>query len=385
MDFSNVLTDSFTIFLLAVLLLSTLTLSLYYGLVYLRVGRNKDTRTPLPDAVPDNAWPSVSVVIVAHNESEFLKESLPYLLEQEYPDYEVVVVDYTSQDDTPFVLRVCAENYPHLKPVNFPEDVNMFRGKKYPLSIGIKSATKDVILLTEPDCIPRSFDWIRHMMCGYMHGASIVMGYSLLKENNTLLNAFERYDNMMFSASYIGMAMIGNPYTATGRNLSYRRDFFFNKGGFISHYTIPDGADDLFVNQNANKANATVVLRDDAYVEADARATFAQWHLDRLHRYGTRRYYGFKDKCMLLIYPVSQILFWVSLLLLVFNSLFPWQLLLCWLVLKMGWQIVTCSVLAKRLKVKKVQYFSPIFELYFLFANTILHLLTLRKKNIRWR
>lgn len=385
MDFSNVLNNTYTLLLLAILLLAFISLSLYYGIMYLRVARYRNRNFPTPDELSPSDWPSVSVVMVAHNEAEYLKESLPYLLEQEYPNFEVVVVDYTSQDDTPFVLRVCAENYPNLKPVSFPEDVNMFRGKKYPLSIGIKSATKDIILLTEPDTVPSDFGWIRNMMCGYMKGASMVIGHSLLKEEKNLLNAFEQYENLMYHASYLGMALLGNPYTATGRNLSYRRDFFFNRGGFISHYSIPDGADDLFVNQNANGANTAVIFNDKSTVVAEPKSTFSLWHQERLHRYATRRYYGLKDKLLLLAYPLSQIAFWVAWALLLISALFPWQLLVALLAVKFAWQITTCSILAKRMKIKWVQFFSPFFELYFLLANTILHILTLRKKNIRWR
>ncbi len=385
MDFTGVLNSYYTLFLLAVLLLAFIYLCLYYGLRYLRVARYKNKKLPSVEEVQPSQWPSVSVVIVAHNEAEYLKESLPYLLEQDYPDYEVVVVDYTSQDDTPFVLRLCSENYPILKPVSFPEDVNMFRGKKYPLSIGIKSATKDVVLLTEPDCIPSDFGWIRQMMCGHLHGASLVIGYSLLKEEKTLLNAFQQYENLMFNASSLGRAIAGHPYTATGRNLSYRRDFFFNRGGFISHYTIPDGADDLFVNQNANRANTAVVLQEKAAVVAEPKSTFALWHLERLHRYATQHCYSIADKLSLFCYPAAQIAFWTTGILILLTTTFPWQLLAALLLIKFAWQITTAAVFSKRFKIKKVAYFSPFFELYFLFANTILHFLTLRKKNIRWR
>ena len=223
------------------------------------------------------------------------------------------------------------------------------------------------------------------MMCGYMHGASIVTGYTLLKEDKSLLNAFEQYDNLIYNASFLGFAIMGNPYTASGRNLSYRRDFFFKRGAFISHYTIPEGADDLFVNQNANRSNTAIVLDPKAAVVTDAKNTFSMWHLDRMHRYATRRYYPFKDKLMLSLYPLSQALFLASLLILWICGLFPWQLLLALLVVKLIWQIVSCSFLVKRFEIKKIQFFSPFFELYFLFANTILFLLTLRKKHIKWR
>lgn len=384
MNFENVLNSTYTLVLLAVLVLSFLVLCLYYGLTWLRVGRCKKDVVSRQGSVAAHK-PSVSVVMVVHNEAEFLKKSLPYLLEQDYPDFEVVVVNYTSTDDTQFVLRVCAENYHNLKPITLKNDVNMFQGRKYPLSIGIKSSTKDVVLLTEAESTPRTFDWISRMMQGFSGGTQVVIGYNVVKGNGKLLGAFQQYENMTYNASYLGAAMLGIPFTATGRNLSYRRDFFFKQGGFISHYSISDGADDLFVNQNANSRNSALVLSGDAAVYSEARHSFVTWHQDRVHRLCTRRYYGLKDRLMLLIYPLSQLLFIVSVVFLFLGQVFPWQILLGVLLLKFLWQIVCSLPLAKKFEIKKIQFFSPFFEFYFLIANTFLTLFALRRKKKQWR
>ena len=385
MNFDGVLNSRYTLVLLIVLFVSFVALCLYYGFVWLRVARYRNDKLPQPDEVGGTDRPSVSVVIVSHNEAESLKKSLPYLLEQDYPDFEVVVVDYMSTDDTPFVLRVCSENYSNLKVVNFKADVNMFRGKKYPLSIGIKSAVGDVILLTEPDCRPSGFDWIGEMVCGYMRGASMVLGYSLTEGGKGLLGALESYENLTYTASYMGAALMGNPYTATGRDLSYRRDFFFARGGFISHYSFPDGADDLFVNRNATRSNTVALLRKGAGVVCESSRTFGEWHLKRLHRRSSRRLYGLKDKLMLAVYPLSQLLFIVSLVLLFVGGIFPWQILAAVIAVKFLWQIVCSFFLDKRFEVKMLHFFAPFFEFYFLIADTFLSLSALRKKNVQWR
>ncbi len=384
MDLSNVLNSTYTLVLLSLLVLSLLSLCLYYGLVWLRVGLYKGSRYP-KQVQATGPLPSVSVVIVAHNEAEFLKKSLPYLLEQDYPDYEVVVVDYTSQDDTRFVLHVCSENYPNLKPITFSEDVNMFHGKKYPLSIGIKSATKDVILLTEPECVPNSFSWIREMVSSYGRGVDMALGYSVLQGDKSLTTALQRYEDMVFNATFIGSAMMGNPFTATGRNLSYRRDFFFRSGGFISHYSISEGADDIFVNQNADKNNTALSLSPDAAVTYNAQESFRLWHRQRIRQRSTRRYYKTRDRISLAVYPISQFVFLAALVCLFVFQLFPWQLLLAVLLLKIIWQTVCSFLLGKRFNVSKIPFFSVFFEFYFLIANTILSLFALLRKNKQWR
>ena len=385
MDFSNVLTDTYTLILLIVLAVAFVFLMLYYGFVVMRVGLYKNKKIPKAADISDDDLPSVSVVLTAHNETNYLKENLVYLLEQDYPNFEVVVVDYTSSDDTQFVLRVCSENYPNLKPITFSKDVNMFSGKKYPLSIGIRSAKNDVILLTEPDCLPKSFNWIRNMMAGYTTGADIVVGYSGVKQEPGLLNNLIQYDNLTATASCLGMLIMGNPYTASGHNLSYRRDFFFDHGAFINHYKEPEGADDMFVNQNATKQNTVMVLEPDAFVMCEPRATYEMWKLQRKARYSTKKYYSCKDKTLLSLPYIAVTLFYAAVVLLLVAGTFPWEIVAAIVTIKLAWQIITFSRLSKRFDVKGVTFWSPLYELYFLLANTILYVTTLHHKKRKWK
>jgi cellulose synthase/poly-beta-1,6-N-acetylglucosamine synthase-like glycosyltransferase len=150
-DFSHFLTDTQSIVFTILLVLALIFCCLYYGLFHFRIGRwhRKDKPAEGTGNLSKDALPPASVVLTAHNDAAWLKENLVYLLEQDYPDFEVVVVDYLSQDDTPSVLKLLKDYYPKLKIVPFVgnisvregvsthEDVNLFQGKKYPLSIGI--------------------------------------------------------------------------------------------------------------------------------------------------------------------------------------------------------------------------------------------------------
>ncbi len=372
------LNSTVTLVCFAFFAFSFVLVCLYYALVYWHVGRWQS-----PKAIDDSYLPKVSIVIAAHNEAAYLKESLPYLLEQDYPHYEVVVVDYVSHDDTAMVLKVCAENYPYLKIIHFPEDVNMFQGKKYPLSIGIKSATGDIIVTTEADCIPKTFNWLRTMVAPYGNPkVQMVLGYAGISHAATLLNALQQYDNLTDSAAWLSRAISGHPYSGTGRNLSYRRDFFFRQGSFIRHYSEPDGADDMFVNQNATGKNCAVCLLPDSFVHSDAKLSIKLWHQQRYHRFATRRYYNLWQKTALRIGTFHSLLFYAALAALALLG-FPWQYLLLGGLLKWCWQIIAFSRLTKRFEVKQIHFFAPLFEIYFMVANTFLYLSTLHRKNIR--
>ena len=391
-DFSGFLTDSYAVALAAVMLATMIYLSLYYGLFHFRVGcvPAAGEKADTDDASTD--LPPVSVVLTARNDAAWLKENLVYLLEQDYPDFEVVVVDYLSSDDTEFVLKLLKDYYPHLKVVPFKEDVNLFQGKKYPLSIGIKSAKNDILMLADPDCTPKNLHWLRGMVRGYRvadipagrreagnkAGAiQIVLGYCGVKRSSTLLGCLQQYDALAYGAQYLGSALLGHPYTGSGRNLSYRRSFFFSQGAFIRHYDVADGSDDLFVYQNADRKNTAICIDSDACLAVEPRKHFYQWHDERRHRVATRNRHRLTDRLCESLPGWMNVLFYTVAVLLVLRGTLPWIVVLAAAVLKWAWQIVCFSRLTKRFDGGHVHFAAPLYEIYFTIANTILILLPL--------
>lgn len=376
LNFSQLLSDTHVIVLLAAMLAAFIYLCIYYGMFHFRVGRhglkNPDTKAS------GNDTPPVSVVLTARNDAAWLRENLVYLLEQDYPNFEVVVVDYLSQDDTQFVLKLLRDYYKHLKVVPFKEDVNLFQGKKYPLSIGIKSASNDILMLADPDCTPKNLNWLRGMVKGYRDKETqIVLGYCGVKRTKTLLGALQQYDTLSYSAQYLGSALLHQPYTGSGRNLSYRRSFFFKQGAFISHYDVADGSDDLFIYQNADRNNTAVCITPDACLTAEPKKSFAQWHDERRHRVATRNRHSLASRLTEDIMPAANLLFYASIALLLVIHIEAWPIAVAALVLKWAWQIVSFSMLTKRFDGGYVHFAAPLLEIYFIFANTILILLPL--------
>ena len=376
LNFSHLLSDPHVVVLLAAMLAAFIYLCIYYGLFHFRVGRyglkNPDTKATNDDTPP------VSVVLTARNDATWLRENLVYLLEQDYPNFEVVVVDYLSQDDTQFVLKLLRDYYMHLKVVPFKEDVNLFQGKKYPLSIGIKSATNDILLLADPDCTPKNLNWLRGMVKGYRDKETqIVLGYCGVKRTRTLLGALQQYDSLSYGAQYLGSALLHRPYTGSGRNLSYRRSFFFKQGAFIRHYDVADGSDDLFVYQNADKHNTAVCITADACLTAEPKKSFALWHDDRRHRVATRNRHSFASRLREELLPVANVALYAAAALMLITHTHVWPIVLAILAIKWAWQIVCFSMLTKRFDGGYVHFAAPLLEIYFIVANTILILLPL--------
>lgn len=380
MDFTHILTDPYVLSLTVVLTLTFIVLVLYYALVYFKLGRYRQgARTE------EEPLPPVSIVLCSQNQGEWLRTNLVYLLEQDYPDFEVVVVNYCSTDDSKFVLQVLSENYKQLKVVTMNQNVCGYRGKKYPLSIGIKSARHDLLLLADPDCLPRDlekFTWVRRMVAGYRHkNIDIVLGYAGIERRKSLFNWLQQYDNMDYSTEYLSAAIRHRPFTGNGRNLSYRRSFFMKNNGLIYSYNEPYGDDDMFVNQNARGHNVSVVLDPESFTMAVPRRNFREWHQLRKHRVTTHRYYSFGLKMRRVMRPLSVLLFYAAAVLLLLSGLFPWEVLAGVVALKWAWQIVSVAQSSKRLQLPPVVHIlSPVWEIYFLIANTILSIIPLSKE-----
>ncbi|MEG2574036.1 MAG: glycosyltransferase, partial [Bacteroides sp.] len=123
-------------------------------------------------------FPPLSVVICAKNESENLKRYLPSILEQDYPQFEVIVVNDGSTDESDDILSRLEEEYPHLYHTFTPETARYISRKKLSLTIGIKASKYDWLVFTEANCRPSSPDWLKLMARNFTSSTDVVLGYS---------------------------------------------------------------------------------------------------------------------------------------------------------------------------------------------------------------
>jgi len=214
---------------------------------------------------PSATLPPVSIIVCAHNELNNLQALLPLLYKQQYSTFEIVVVEDTSYDGTLDFLLAQKEQYPALKIVWLRERPEHVSGKKYALTLGIRAATYNHLLLTDADCRPATNRWIQMMMQNWDGDQDFVIGYSPYQTRPGLLNAFIRYETLHTGMMYLGAAIRGYPYMGVGRNLAYQKLFFLVRGGFRGFWHVTGGDDDLFVNRHATAANTVVVIHPDAH------------------------------------------------------------------------------------------------------------------------
>ncbi|MEO5947724.1 MAG: glycosyltransferase [Chitinophagaceae bacterium] len=253
----------------------------------------------------------VSVIICARDEDENLARNLPGVLVQSYPStYEVVAVNDNSLDDSKYILQELKKTFKSLHVVELTQEAVHISGKKYPLSIGIREAKHEVLLLTDADCVPASEHWITKMQDGYDDSIEIVLGYGAYHKKKGLLNKLIRFETFHTALQYLSYALAGIPYMGVGRNLSYKKSLFFKSKGFSFINHIPSGDDDLFINKNATKNNTAVVIDPDAITRSIPKTTWKAWLRQKSRHYTTAKFYKPKHKFLLGLYFATQFIFY---------------------------------------------------------------------------
>ncbi len=269
----------------------------------------------------------VSVIICARDEAPNLAANLPGALVQTYPStHEVIVVNHNSQDDTRYLLEEFKKTFKGLHIVNLEYEAKGIPGKKYPLSMGIKEAKHEVVLLTDTDCVPASEFWIEKMQDGYEDGIQVVLGYSPYQKRAGLLNKLIRFETFHSALQYLSYALAGQPYMGVGRNLSYKKELFFKNKGFSSVNHLPGGDDDLFINQVANGRNTRIVVDPEAFTLSEPKKTFREWVKQKSRHHSTGKFYRGKQQWMLGIYSVTHFLFYPAFIISLIYSPWTWTL-----------------------------------------------------------
>jgi len=269
----------------------------------------------------------VSVIICAKNEAENLANNLPGVLVQKYrTTNEIIVVNDNSEDESRYIIDEYKKDFKNLSMIELFQEAKLITGKKFPLSMGIKSSKYETLLLTDADCVPASENWVSRMQDGYSEGTEIVFGYGAYNKLPGVLNKLIRFETFHTALQFLSYSLAGLPYMGVGRNLSYKKEVFIRNKGFSSINHLPSGDDDLFINQVANKKNTAIVIHPDAHTLSEPKKTFNEWMKQKNRHYTTAKFYSFKHKFFLGLYSASFFLFYP--LLIVSMVFFSWWMAL---------------------------------------------------------
>ena len=358
--------------------LVTLVQLVYYLYYFLRLALY---RQPVRESFQTHP---VSVIICARDEAANLAKNLPGSLMQEYATtHEVIVVNDNSYDESKYLLQEFQRQYKQLQIVELTQEAKMIPGKKFPLSIGIKSARHEIVLLTDADCVPASEFWIDRMQRCYGEGIEIVLGYGAYHKRKGLLNKLIRWDTFHAALQYLSYALAGQTYMGVGRNLSYRKTVFFRHKGFSSHNQVASGDDDLFINMAATSRNVAVSIDPDTFTLSNPARSFGEWFRQKTRHLSTARYYRPIHKFLLGTYTFSHFLFYPLLLASCF--LYRWDYALA--VFGIRWVVQSAVLFPIMKKMREADLFPllPLLDIWMFFYYLIFSSGVFGKPAKTWR
>jgi len=327
----------------------------------------------------------VSVIICAKNETKNLIENLPHFLNQNYKNFELVLINDRSSDQTLKVMENFKKDSPiSIKIVDVAVNEQFWGSKKYALTLGIKAASYEHLLFTDADCIPVSESWIREMVINFSNEHQIVLGYGTFKKiKKSLINKLVRFESLLTAIQYFSYAKIGIPYMGVGRNLAYTKTIFFKVNGFVNHMHIKSGDDDLFVNQVATKQNTAISCSQDSFTESFPKTIFKDWIHQKRRHISTASLYKPVHKFLLGLFFSSQLLFWI-LGIIVLSFLYNWQIVAGLIFTRILFLYLVIGYSAKKLNEKDLILFIPFFEIFLILIQMFIFIKNMISKPTHW-
>lgn len=327
----------------------------------------------------------VSVIICAKNEAENLKRFLPSIVAQKYPDFEIVLINDASSDDTLGVMEAFEKQHDTVKIVNVKNVEAFWGNKKYALTLGIKASKYDYLLFTDADCKPVSKYWIYEMTSHFNNEKSIVLGYgAYTKIKKSFINKLVRFETLVTAIQYFSFAKLGLPYMGVGRNLAYTKKEFFNANGFINHIQVRSGDDDLFVNQAATKHNTAICYTKNSITASTPKLTFKTWFKQKRRHVSTAKHYKLKHKILLTVFYCSTFLFWfLGCVLLI--ALYKWPIVLLLVLSRIIIQYTVYGFSAKKLNETDVLWLLPFWEVFLVVSQLAIFINNLISKPNHWK
>ncbi|MFT3753171.1 MAG: glycosyltransferase [Paludibacter sp.] len=330
--------------------------------------------------------PPVSVIICSKDEAENLRKFLPAVLQQDYPVFEVVVINDGSTDETYHLLRDLCVEYPNLKTTFVPVGANNLSTKKLGLTLGIKASKYDILLFTDADCMPEDKMWISRMMRNFTRETDFVLGYGAYFQKKGFLNRVITYDTLFIALQYLGMAAVRRPYMGVGRNLAYRKETFYAQKGFASTLGLSSGDDDLMVNKACNPWNTRAEIAPDSITWSEPNTTYKGWLFQKARHLSVSTYYKTSSKLRLFFEPFTRGLFYLTMILaLIFGNLITQLATVLLFIIRYVVQLSIINGSAKHFGERKYILSLPVLDIYLPLVNLYIMLFGKKGKSVRWK
>ncbi|MBT8324962.1 MAG: glycosyltransferase [Winogradskyella sp.] len=327
----------------------------------------------------------ISVIICARNEEAQIKKNLPYIINQNYENFEIVLINDASTDKTLKIFESFKAKHKNITIVDVKPNEAFWANKKYALTLGIKASKHDFLVFTDADCKPNSSDWLKTISAHFSNSKSIVLGYGgYAKTKGSFLNKLIRYETVLTALQYFSWANLGMPYMGVGRNMAYRKELFFNNAGFKNHMQLRSGDDDLFINEVATKTNTSVCVSPESFTVSTPKTTFKAWRLQKRRHISTARHYKKKHQIVLGLFYVTQLMFWLLAIILLISTL-HFKLVLLLISLRIIIQLLSVGLASKKLKELDIVAILPFLEIFLVIFQFVIFCNNLMSKPKYWK
>lgn len=252
--------DTVTIIVSAILLLLAVTSSWLANAFWRRPKGD--------DIIEPKTLPCFSIVIPVHDNAAELKRNLDLILSQNYEqNFEVIVVDESSTDDTEDVLKLLKNRYPQLYVTFIPKSSHYLSRRKLSLTVGVKAAKYEWLIFTTADCYPKTAQWLKAIAKHCNDGIDMVLGYTPYSRN---AKVFHRFYRMLTACYCLYFAERGMAYACVGCNITLRKSVFMEHNGFLANLKYLRGEYDFIVNEYAKPKRIAIAIEEDAQTVQDA-------------------------------------------------------------------------------------------------------------------
>ena len=330
-----------------------------------------------------SAQQPVSIIVCAKNESENLQKHIPLWQQQNYPEFDIILINDASADDTLEVMEAFAENDKRIQIVNVKNNEAFWANKKYALTLGIKRSKYKRLVFTDADCYPASNEWLATMVSNFSDEKQLVLGYGAYEKQPGFLNKMIRFETLMTAVQYFAYAKAGSPYMGVGRNLAYTSDLYYQNNGYMSHIKVPSGDDDLFVNEAATLTNVAICTDPKAFTYSIPKKKKNKWLTQKKRHYSTAKLYKTKHRFFLGAYYAANLLFWLLAIATLATEF--WMFGLAIIITRFLAQYIVIGKAAQNLKENDLVPFLPFYELFLVLTQLSIFISNSSEKNSRWK
>ncbi len=228
----------------------------------------------------------ITVLITAYNNKAELERNLPIFLKQQYAvDYQIIVVCQSTDSETIDYLKRTAATNPRLYYTYIPESSRYMSRKKLQITLGVKAAKYEWIILTEPTCKPDNPFWLSAMSAQCQEPNHLVLGYVKLSEET---KGVRRFENIRKAFYVLRRAQRSYGYRSHMPNVAFRKSDFLREQGFQGNLEYVRSEYDFLVNKYAQYGDTAVELAPNAWLTQEE-PTDKSWHNANLYLQASRK------------------------------------------------------------------------------------------------